>query len=63
MVAAWLATGFDDFVVERTIGRLLRGDVRGAVRVWTDLVTGFWGCLVLLLLLATVTVLLVGAVA
>lgn len=60
-VGLWFATGFDDFVVERTLGRLRRGDVSGAIRVWTDLVTGFWGCAVVLValvaLVALVTVL------
>ncbi|HEX5581719.1 MAG TPA: hypothetical protein VFX39_09095 [Gemmatimonadaceae bacterium] len=58
-VGLWFATGFDDFVVERTWGRLREGDVAGAVRVWTDLLTGFWGCAVVLVL---VVALLVAAV-
>lgn len=55
-IGLWFTTGFDDFVVERTIGNLRRGDVSGALRTWTDLVVGFWGCaVVLVVVLALVT--------
>ena len=58
-VGLWFATGFDDFVVERTWGRLRRGDVSGALRVWTDLVTGFWGCAVIFAALLVAVVMVV----
>ena len=62
-VGLWFATGFDDFVVERTFGNLRRGDVAGALRTWTDLVAGFWGCAVVLLLAVALVTAAVVAVA
>ncbi|HEU4629121.1 MAG TPA: hypothetical protein VFS08_05225 [Gemmatimonadaceae bacterium] len=60
-VGLWFVTGFDDIVVERCWGRLRRGDVRGALRVWTELLFGFWGCAVVPLALAAVIALIVAA--
>ena len=57
----WFVTGFDDFVIERFWGRLRRGDVQGAFRVWTDLLLGWWGCAVVPLVLVLAIALLVAA--
>jgi len=43
-VAMWFVTGFDDIVVERTWRALRRGDRELAARTWRDLVFGFPGC-------------------
>lgn len=43
-VAMWFVTGFDDIVVERTWRALRRGDRELAARTWRDLVVGFPGC-------------------
>lgn len=57
----WFVTGFDDVVIERCWGRLRRGDVRGALRVWADVLLGWWGCAVVPLALAAVIALVVAA--
>lgn len=62
-VGLWFATGFDDFVVERTLGNLRRGDVAGALRVWTDLFLGFWGCAVVLAIIVALVAAAVIAIA
>ena len=49
-IALWFVTGFDDIVVERTWRALRRGDRALTARTWRDLVTGFPGCAVPLLL-------------
>lgn len=49
-VAMWFVTGFDDIIVERTWRALRRGDRALAARTWRDLVVGFPGCAVPLLL-------------
>lgn len=60
-VAMWLVTGFDDFVVERTLRALRRGDRALAVRTWRDLATGFPGCaLALLAALAAIVAVVVA---
>ena len=46
----WFVTGFDDIVIERTWRALRRGDHELTARTWRDLVTGFPGCAVPLLL-------------
>lgn len=45
----WVVTGLDDFVVERTWRALRRGDHAVTRRAWGDLVTGFPGCAVTVL--------------
>lgn len=49
-IAQWFVTGFDDIVVERTWRALRRGDRALTVRTWRELVTGFPGCAVPILL-------------
>lgn len=49
-VAMWFVTGFDDIVIERTWRALRRGDREVTARTWRDLVVGFPGCAVPLLL-------------
>jgi hypothetical protein len=61
-VGLWFVTGLDDFVVERFWTRLRRGDVRGAFRVWTELLLGWWGCALVPLVLTAVIVLIVAAI-
>ena len=54
-VAMWFVTGFDDIVIERTWRALRRGDRERAARTWRDLVVGFPGCAVpVLLVLAAI---------
>lgn len=60
-VGLWFVTGFDDFVIERCWARLRRGDVRGALRVWTELLLGWWGCALVPLALAGLIALVVAA--
>lgn len=40
----WFVTAFDDFVVERTWRALRRGEGHVTARAWRDLVLGFPGC-------------------
>jgi hypothetical protein len=46
----WFVTGIDDFVVERTWRALRRGDHAVTARAWGDLVVGFPGCALVVLL-------------
>jgi hypothetical protein len=47
----WIVTALDDVVVEKFWYRLRRGDVRGAGRAIWELVIGFPGCWVSVLML------------
>lgn len=47
----WFVTAFDDIVVERTWRALRRGDRAVTRGAWRDLVAGFPGCAVPMLLL------------
>jgi hypothetical protein len=51
-IALWFVTGLDDIFVERFWKRLRRGEVAAAFRVFPDVLLGFWGCSVALLLAA-----------
>lgn len=61
-VMMWFVTGFDDIVLERTWRALRRGDGELAVRTWRDLMLGFPGCAltVLLAIAGLVAFLLIG---
>lgn len=58
----WFVTAFDDIVLERTWRALRRGDSALAARTWRDLLGGFPGCAlsVLLAIAGLVTFLLIG---
>jgi hypothetical protein len=55
----WMVTILDDVLVEKVWYRLRRGDRRGAVRAITELITGFPGCWIALVVLAAIGVLVV----
>lgn len=60
-VALWIYTGLDDVFVERFWKRLRRGEVAAAFRVFPDILLGFWGCSVAVLLaIALVAALAMG---
>jgi hypothetical protein len=52
-VVMWFVTAVDDIVVERTWRALRRGDTATVRRAWSDLVFGFAGCAVPVLLVLT----------
>lgn len=55
-VVMWFVTAVDDIVVERTWRALRRGDTATARRAWGDLVLGFAGCAVPVLLVVAALV-------
>ncbi len=57
----WFITGLDDVFVERFWRRLRRGEVAAAFRVFPDVILGFWGCAVVLALVALVVAAIVVA--
>lgn len=61
-VMMWFVTAFDDIVLERTWRALRRGDGELALRTWRDLMAGFPGCAltVLLAIAGLVAFLLIG---
>ena len=56
----WFVTAFDDIVIERTWRALRRGDYGVTVRAWRDLVLGFPGCALPILVVLAALVALVA---
>lgn len=54
----WFVTGFDDVVLERFLPHLRRGEYAEAFRIWGRILTGWWGCAVIPLLIAAVVAIL-----
>ena len=57
----WLVTILDDVLVEKFWYRLRRGDTGGAVRSITEIITGFPGCWLTLIVLVLLIVAFVCA--
>ena len=60
-VGLWIVTGLDDIFVERFRTRLRRGEVGAAFRTFPDVVLGYSGCAVLLVLAVAAVVALTAA--
>ena len=55
-VAMWFVTAIDDILIERTWRALRRGDHPVTTRTWRDLVLGFPGCAVPILVVVAALV-------